>query len=103
MEIFGPVIPIIRYHSIEEAVEIANQSVYGLEASIISDKPYEAIALAARLQAGTIVINGAGTYRHMDMPFGGYKQSGIGREGIMVTLEEFSQVKSYVLKRALDS
>lgn len=103
MEIFGPVIPIIRYHSIEEAVEIANQSVYGLEASIISDKPYEAIALAARLQAGTIVINGAGTYRHMDMPFGGYKQSGIGRQGIMVTLEEFSQVKSYVLKRALDS
>jgi succinate-semialdehyde dehydrogenase/glutarate-semialdehyde dehydrogenase len=97
-EIFGPVISVIRYSTLDEAVEIANQTSYGLQASIITGDLTRAFALAARLQAGMIVLNGAGSYRHVDMPFGGYKHSGIGREGIAATLEEFSQEKCYVLK-----
>lgn len=99
MEVFGPVIPIITFKEEEEAVEIANQSIYGLEASIITKDLPRALKVAELLQAGTVVVNGAGSYRHMDLPFGGYKMSGLGREGISTTLEEFSQEKSYVIKK----
>lgn len=101
MEVFGPVIPIITYETTDEAIEIANQSCYGLEASIISRNMELAINTASKLQAGSVVVNGAGSYRHMDMPFGGYKMSGIGRESVSTTLEEFSQEKNYVIKNVL--
>ncbi|WP_262395544.1 aldehyde dehydrogenase family protein [Youxingia wuxianensis] len=103
MEIFGPVMTIIRYHSIEEAIEIANQTEYGLQAGIIAKDATQGIAIGARIKAGMVVVNGAGSYRHMDMPFGGFKNSGIGREGIAITLEEFSQPKCYVMKNVLNS
>lgn len=101
MEVFGPVISLISYQTIDEAIQIANQTDYGLQASIISNNTKNAVGVAEKLRAGAVVINGAGSYRHIDMAFGGYKHSGIGREGISSTLEEFSQVKSYVLKNIL--
>ncbi len=100
MEIFGPVISLIRYTTLEEAIGIANQTSYGLQASIIGKDVAKAIAIAHHIQAGSVVVNGSGSYRHIDMAFGGYKNSGIGREGISTTLEEFSQVKSFVIKNA---
>lgn len=56
------------------------------------------LAVAAQLQAGGCVVNGAGAFRSSDQPFGGYKHSGIGREGGRYTLEEMSQVKTIILK-----
>lgn len=97
-EIFGPVISVIAFDTLDEAIEIANQTSYGLQASIVTGDVTRAFGIAARLQAGMVVLNGAGSYRHVDMAFGGYKHSGIGREGIVTTLEEYSQEKSYVLK-----
>jgi succinate-semialdehyde dehydrogenase/glutarate-semialdehyde dehydrogenase len=54
--------------------------------------------VAEKLESGGVIINGSGRYRNPDMAYGGYKKSGIGREGISVTLEEMSQIKNYVLK-----
>jgi len=100
MEIFGPVIPLICYQTEMEAIEIANQTSYGLEGGIISGDLKKAFAIAQQIQCGAIMVNGASNYRHVDMPFGGEKASGIGREGISVTLKEFSNEKSYVVKGA---
>lgn len=101
MEVFGPVIPIISFRNEEEAICIANQSCYGLEASIITKDMEKSLNMASKIQAGSVVVNGAGAYRHMDMPFGGYKMSGLGRESVSTTLEEFSQEKNYVIKHVL--
>lgn len=100
MEIFGPVVPLIRFKTTEEAIEIANQTSYGLEAGVLSGDLEKAMAVAAKIPCGAIVVNGASNYRHVDMPFGGAKASGIGREGISVTLKEFSNEKVYVVKGA---
>ena len=78
-EIFGPVAVLLTYRDEEHAVEIANDSVFGLAASVFSPDQERASALADRLDAGTVWINGAGAMRP-DAPFGGSKGSGVGRE-----------------------
>lgn len=101
MEIFGPVIPIIPFTTKEEAVEIANQIPYGLQGGVMTANTMLALDVAAKLQCGSVVVNGSGNYRHMDMAFGGYKMTGIGREGVSATLEEFSQEKTFIIKQVL--
>lgn len=102
LEIFGPVIPIIVFDTEEEAVEIANASVYGLSAAMMTSDMARSFRVAALLEAGTVVQNGSCVYRHLDQPFGGVKMSGIGREGIGISPEEYSQLKTHVLKGVLD-
>ena len=91
-EIFGPVLAIIPYDSEDEAVEIANDTPYGLSGYVSSGSLDRARGVAARLHAGMVHINGA----HLDSmaPFGGYKQSGNGREWGGYGIEEFLEVKS---------
>ncbi len=101
MEVFGPVMPIIGFETPEEAVSIANNSVYGLSGGVMTRDINKAMKVAANMESGAVVINGSGRYRSFDMAFGGYKMSGIGREGISVTLEELSQIKTIVLKKVL--
>lgn len=101
MEVFGPVFPIITFKTDEDAVKIANASRYGLQAGIMTKSVDRAMRIAANLQCGAIVINGSGNYRHIEQPFGGYKMSGFGREGISGTLAEMTQEKTYVLKDVL--
>ncbi|MCL2588388.1 MAG: aldehyde dehydrogenase family protein [Oscillospiraceae bacterium] len=101
MEVFGPVLPIIPFDTFEEAVEIANGTIYGLQAGVMSRDYAKAIQAAAGINCGAVVINGSGNYRNVDQPFGGTKMSGLGREGISCTLEDMSQVKSYVLKKIM--
>ena len=91
-EIFGPVLSIIAYDSEEEAVEIANNSVYGLAGGVWSADPQRALGVARRLRAGQVEING-GAFNPL-APFGGYKQSGHGRELGRFGLEEYLEVKS---------
>lgn len=98
MEIFGPVISVIGFDTIEEAIEIANQSVYGLSGSIITKDINKAIKVSEDMECGGFVVNGASFFRSFEQPFGGWKYSGIGNEGIMTTLREMSRTKTVILK-----
>jgi succinate-semialdehyde dehydrogenase/glutarate-semialdehyde dehydrogenase len=101
LELFGPVWSVIGCNTADEAVEIANATMYGLSAGIIGKDMKAMTGIASRIHAGSCVINGAGAYRSADQPFGGYKMSGLGREGGRYTLEELSQVKTIVLRGVL--
>src|SRR5262249_22221830 len=92
-EIFGPVLVIIPYDTEEEAVRIANDTPYGL-AAYVQGSPERARKVARRLRAGNVHINGA--FGPPGTPFGGYKQSGLGREGGKFGLEEFLEVKAAI-------
>ncbi|WP_181696077.1 aldehyde dehydrogenase family protein [Nocardia sp. GTS18] len=93
-EVFGPVLAVIPYTDDDDAVRIANNSVYGLSGSVFSADQDRALAVARRIRAGTFSING-GNYFAPDAPFGGFKQSGIGRESGVAGLEEFLETKTY--------
>lgn len=101
MEIFGPVVSIIGFDDINEAIKIANQSSFGLCGSIISKDVNNAIKVANQLECGGAIINGASFFRSFEMPFGGWKHSGIGNEGVMSTLKEMSRTKTIILKNIL--
>ncbi len=92
-EIFGPVLVIIPYDTEEDAIRIANDTPYGL-AAYVQGPQDRARAVAKRLRAGNVHINGG--FGGMGAPFGGYKQSGLGREGGPFALEEFLEVKAAV-------
>ena len=91
-EIFGPVLSILPYRSEEEAIEIANDTVYGLSSYVTSGDLDHARQVARRIRAGMVHINGAGG--DLAAPFGGYKQSGNGREWGRYGFEDFLEVKS---------
>jgi betaine-aldehyde dehydrogenase len=94
-EIFGPVLSILTYRDEDDAVRIANDSVYGLAGAVWSQDEQRAQRVARRLRTGAVDING-GAFNLM-APFGGYKQSGHGRELGRYGLEEFLEVKSLQL------
>ena len=93
-EIFGPVGVVIPFDTEEEAVSIANDTRYGLAAGIWHPKPTRAFELAQQVRAGTVTINGGGGGPSVWAPFGGYKQSGIGREFGDYGMLEFTQLKA---------
>ena len=94
-EIFGPVLVMVPYDTEEEAVAIANDTVYGLAGAVFSADKDKAIAIAKQMRTGQVEVNG-GAF-NPNAPFGGYKQSGIGRELGEYGFEEFLQVKSLQL------
>jgi acyl-CoA reductase-like NAD-dependent aldehyde dehydrogenase len=94
-EIFGPVLVMIPYDSVDDAVNIANDSVYGLAGAVFSADKDKAIGIAKRMRTGQVEVNG-GAF-NPNAPFGGYKQSGIGRELGEYGFEEFLQIKSLQL------
>ena len=102
MEIFGPVVPIIGFDTDEEAIEIANNSVFGLSSCVFSKDQKRAFKVARAMEAGGAVINGASFFRSFEMPFGGWKHSGIGTEGVMSTFNEMTRVKNIILKNIID-
>ena len=91
-EVFGPVIAILPYRDEEEAIRLANDTVYGLSGYVQSGDLERANRVAARLRTGNVHINGAGP--DFTAPFGGYKQSGNGREWGDHGFEEFLEVKA---------
>jgi len=98
-EIFGPVICIMTYDTEAQAVEIANDSIYGLSGGVWSGDREHAVAIAKQLRTGQVVINGAPL--DVSSPFGGYRQSGLGREYGRHGLEEYFQYKSILAARAV--
>ena len=98
MEVFGPVIPVIGFDTVDEAIEIANNIPYGLQSGVLTSDMKIAFKVAKAMQCGCCVINGSGSYRSAHQAFGGWKMTGLGREGIAYTLEEMTQIKTIVLK-----
>ena len=92
-EIFGPVLTVIAHDGDDDAVRIANDSPYGLSATVFSGDPQRAQGVADRLRVGTVNVNG-GVWYSADVPFGGYKQSGVGREMGVAGFEEYLELKA---------
>jgi aldehyde dehydrogenase (NAD+) len=92
-EIFGPVLAVLRYKDDDDAVRIANNSAYGLSGAVSSASLDRAIGVAQRIRTGTIAVNG-GLWFGPDSPFGGYKQSGLGREHGVAGFEEYLETKT---------
>jgi aldehyde dehydrogenase (NAD+) len=94
-EVFGPVLVVIPHDGDDDAVRIANNSIYGLSGAVFGSEE-RALAVARRIRSGTVGVNG-GAWFGPDVPFGGYKQSGIGREMGAAGLEEFLESKSLAI------
>lgn len=91
-EIFGPVLTIVPYDSEDEAIRLANDSIYGLAGGVWAGTQERALEVARRLRTGQVDVNG-GRFNHL-APFGGYKKSGVGRELGPLALDEFFQLKA---------
>jgi glyceraldehyde-3-phosphate dehydrogenase (NADP+) len=100
-EVFAPVAPVCRFSDVDEAIAMANDSIYGLQATVFSSNISNALRVAHRLEVGGVVINGTGAFRPGNVPFGGSKQSGIGRESIVDTVLEMTEEKTIVINNAL--
>ena len=92
-EIFGPVLSVIPFDDEDEAVRIANGTLYGLAAGVWTTSMRRALVMSERLEAGTVWINTYRTISYMS-PFGGYKRSGLGRESGIEAIREYLQTKS---------
>ncbi len=97
-EIFGPVFPVIGFDTLDEAIEIANNSQYGLSSGILTKDTKIGMKFALAVDAGGVVVGANGNYRLTQQPFNGHKMSGVGSEGTMYTLHEMVKVKTIVLK-----
>ncbi|HSV55711.1 MAG TPA: aldehyde dehydrogenase family protein [Magnetospirillaceae bacterium] len=100
-EIFGPVAPVVPFRSLEEAVSWANDSEYGLQSSVFTNDLKTAMDVAYRLEVGGVIINWSSAVRAENLPFGGIKLSGHGRESIHDTLLDMTDQKSVILYDAL--
>jgi acyl-CoA reductase-like NAD-dependent aldehyde dehydrogenase len=92
-EVFGPVLTVLGYKDDDDAVAIANNSIFGLSGAVFGDDIDRATAVGRRIRSGTVSING-GIYYGPDAPFGGYKQSGVGREMGVAGLQEYLELKT---------
>ncbi len=92
-ETFGPVAPIIRVKNLDEAIEAANATEYGLQAGVFTQNYSSAMRCANEIEAGTVFVNKQSTFRTDNMPFGGFKNSGVGKEGIKYAVDEMTKTK----------
>ncbi|UOF91168.1 aldehyde dehydrogenase family protein [Fodinisporobacter ferrooxydans] len=97
-EVFGPVVSIIPYETIEEAIAETNDSPYGLQAGLFTNQMDLAYKVAHALEVGGVVINGTSNFRLDHWPYGGVKNSGIGREGPRFAIEDMTEMKMIVLQ-----
>jgi aldehyde dehydrogenase (NAD+) len=99
-EIFGPVLAILTFSDVEEAANLANRSQYGLVAGIWTRDINKAMALSSAIKSGQVFINTYGAGGGVELPFGGYKKSGYGREKSLESLASYTQVKNVCIKWA---
>jgi acyl-CoA reductase-like NAD-dependent aldehyde dehydrogenase len=99
-ETFGPVAPLVRFTSVEDAIRMANDSPYGLQSAVFTQDINKAFDIAYRLEAGGVIINWSSALRVETLPFGGVKMSGHGREGVHDTLDEMTDQKTIIVHNA---
>lgn len=92
-ETFGPIAPIMRVKSTDEAIKVANDTAYGLQAGVYTESYRDALRCANEIQAGSVFVNKQSTFRTDNMPFGGFKNSGTGKEGIKYAVEDMTKTK----------
>lgn len=97
-EAFAPIFSIVPYDTIEEAIDQVNHSVYGLQAGVFTNSLEIARLCAMKIETGGVIINDGATFRTDNMPYGGIKESGIGREGPQYTVKEMTEEKLIVFK-----
>ena len=96
-EVFGPVITLSRYQQLDQAFDMVNDSPYGLQAGIFTRNVDSIFRAYHALDVGTVLANEIPTFRADHMPYGGMKDSGLGREGVKYTIRELSDQKLLVL------
>jgi acyl-CoA reductase-like NAD-dependent aldehyde dehydrogenase len=95
-EVFGPVVILHRYEHFEEALDAVNDSEFGLQAGVFTQTFQRAFRAFETLETGGVLINNVPSFRAENMPYGGIKDSGFGREGIRYALEEMTELKSLI-------
>ncbi|XJZ27060.1 aldehyde dehydrogenase family protein [Bacillota bacterium Lsc_1132] len=97
-ETFAPVVSIVPYKELDEAIEMVNDSVYGLNVAIYTQNIMNALNASKKLESGGVIINDIPTFRLDHMPYGGVKESGYGREGIKYAVQEMTELKFVTIK-----
>ena len=98
-EIFAPVVSLAPFQEFDEAIDLVNNTPYGLQAGVFTRDIERALAATQRLEVGGIIINGTSSTRADLMPYGGTKESGFGKEGPKYALEEMTEARVVVFKR----
>ncbi|MGG0286228.1 aldehyde dehydrogenase family protein [Peribacillus butanolivorans] len=98
-EVFAPIVLINKVSSVEEAIDLVNDSEFGLQAGVYTDNINLALTAAEKLEVGGVIINDVPTYRVDNMPYGGVKKSGMGREGLKYAIEEMTEMKLVIFNR----
>jgi acyl-CoA reductase-like NAD-dependent aldehyde dehydrogenase len=96
-EVFAPIVTIIPYENFDEAIQLANQSDYGLQAGVFTKNINLALKAAKELEYGGVIVNDVSTYRNDVMPYGGVKNSGLGKEGPRYAIEEMTEARMIVI------
>lgn len=103
MEVFGPVWPVIGFDTVEEAIELANMTDYGLSSGVFTRDMKTAAKFCRGIKAGYVTVNGSGGFRAAELPFGGGKKlTGNSRESLMTLMDEVTQKKSVILRYILE-
>jgi acyl-CoA reductase-like NAD-dependent aldehyde dehydrogenase len=92
-EAFAPLVGLRTYRTFDEAIDLANDSKFGLQAGVFTSDVALAFKAAKRIQTGGVIINDASSFRADHMPYGGVKESGMGREGLKYAIEEMTEIK----------
>ena len=100
-EAFGPVAFLVRFDDFDHALEIVNDSKFGLQAGIFTRDLFQMFDAWDRLDVGGIIVNDVPSYRVDNMPYGGVKDSGLGREGVRFAMEDMTEVRNLVIRRKL--
>jgi len=96
-ETFGPVAPFIRVNSLDEAIDVANSTPFGLQSGVLTRDYDKAMEAVRRIQSGAVMINRGPGFRAEHLPFGGIKESGLGREGVKYAVQSMTNLKTVVL------
>ncbi len=95
-ETFGPVVPVATFETVDEAIDISNKSEYGLDSAVFTKSLHRAWKVSKRLEVGEVTVNNFPAHGVGFFPFGGVKESGLGREGIGYSIDEFTNMKTIV-------
>jgi glyceraldehyde-3-phosphate dehydrogenase (NADP+) len=90
-EVFGPVVTVTPYRQFDEALEAMNRSEYGLQAGVFTQDVNKVFYAFRHLEVGAVLVNEIPTFRAEHMPYGGVKDSGLGREGLRISIEEMTE------------